>query len=224
MPLQRVLEPEVMDTVEEAVDYNAMDHSEVNTLFVQDLIACASNHNISLGNVLDLGTGTALIPIELCQASAGAKVLAIDMAKEMLKIARTNVETSQLQERISLQLHDAKKLPFKDGQFECLMSNSIVHHIPEPETCISESARVLANGGLVFVRDLMRPDNDEEVRALVQTYTGQEKESSQKMFDESLRAALSLEEIRGLVAKYGFEPETVQAASDRHWTWSAVKS
>ena len=83
---------------------------------------------------------------------------------------------------------------------------------------------MLANGGLVFVRDLMRPDNDEEVRALVQTYTGQEKESSQKMFDESLRAALSLEEIRGLVAKYGFEPETVQAASDRHWTWSAVKS
>ena len=37
--LARTLEPEVMDTAQEASDYDAMDHSEVNARFVADL-AC----------------------------------------------------------------------------------------------------------------------------------------------------------------------------------------
>ena len=40
--LTRVPEPEVMDTPEEARAYNAMDHSEVNRLFVTDLLAVIS--------------------------------------------------------------------------------------------------------------------------------------------------------------------------------------
>ncbi|MEO8494759.1 MAG: hypothetical protein ABI614_06795 [Planctomycetota bacterium] len=61
MSLQRILEPEVMDTPEEARDYNEMDHSEVNRIFLDDLLACGE----IVGDILDLGTGTALIPIEL---------------------------------------------------------------------------------------------------------------------------------------------------------------
>jgi hypothetical protein len=36
--LQRVLEPEVMDTAEEAIDYDRMDHREVNRRFVDDFL------------------------------------------------------------------------------------------------------------------------------------------------------------------------------------------
>ena len=36
--LPRTLEPEVMDTAEEAVDYDAMDHGEVNRRFVGDFL------------------------------------------------------------------------------------------------------------------------------------------------------------------------------------------
>ena len=35
--LPRVLEPEVMDTAEEARDYDTMDHSEVNRRFVAEI-------------------------------------------------------------------------------------------------------------------------------------------------------------------------------------------
>ncbi len=37
--LSRVLEPEVMDTPEQASAYDAMDHSEVNRRFVDDVLA-----------------------------------------------------------------------------------------------------------------------------------------------------------------------------------------
>jgi len=43
------------------------------------------------------------------------------------------------------------------------------------------------------------------------------------MFDDSLRAALSLDEIRDLVSNYGYDKNTVTASSDRHWTWAAIR-
>ena len=223
MPLQRVLEPEVMDTVEEAVDYDKMDHSEVNELFVKDLLAFAREHGFEFQQALDLGTGTALIPIELCKSHPTVNVMAVDLAGEMLKLAKQNVQAKNLADRIELQLLDAKNLPFSDGQFSSVISNSIVHHIPEPETCISEVTRVVATGGLIFVKDLMRPDNDEQVKQIVQTYAGSENAHSQQMFDDSLRAALSLDEIRDLVSKQGFDRNTVTATSDRHWAWTAIR-
>ena len=56
--MKRILEPEVMDTIEEARAYDDMDFLEVNTAFVNRLI----DLGISDGHFLDLGTGTARIP------------------------------------------------------------------------------------------------------------------------------------------------------------------
>lgn len=221
--LERILEPEVMDTPEEARDYNDMDHQEVNQLFVEDLLAFAKTHELSLGDVLDPGTGTALIPIELCRHDTECRVMAIDMAANMLDLAKYNIEANGLTERIQLAQVDAKSMVFEDGMFDTVMSNSIVHHIPEPRSCLAEMDRVLVPGGIIFVRDLARPADMETLESQVQMYTGNENAHSQQMFRESLHAALSLEEIQSLVFEYGYEKETVKMTSDRHWTWAAIK-
>ena len=62
--IPRVLEPEVMDTPEEASDYDRMDHSEVNRRFASDFFSACPNPT---GVILDVGTGTAQIPIEMCR-------------------------------------------------------------------------------------------------------------------------------------------------------------
>lgn len=222
MSIERVLEVEVMDTPEEALDYNRMDHSEVNRLFAEDLRAAGFEG----GDVLDVGTGTALIPIEICR-QAGARpfpqrlrIMAIDLAVEMLNLARYNLEIHGVRDQVQLSQVDAKQMPFATAMFDVVISNSIVHHIPEPARVISECVRVLRPGGLMFIRDLMRPESEAEVQQFVQLYTGQENAHAQQMFGDSLRAALTLEEIRGLVAQAGAPPASVQATSDRHWTWS----
>ena len=81
--LPRVLEPEVMDSAEEATDYDAMDHAQVNRVFVADFLTFWRPS----GRVLDVGTGTAQIPIELCLQAEGITVVAIDAAHHMLKVA-----------------------------------------------------------------------------------------------------------------------------------------
>ena len=219
MVLQRVLEAEVMDTPEQARDYNDMDHSEVNRVFVDDLLACG---DIS-GDILDLGTGTALIPIALCERVDECRVMASDMSVSMLDLAVYNLAVSPAAERIQLDHVDAKQLHYEDEQFDIVMSNSIVHHIPEPSTVLREAIRVAKPGGLLFVRDLMRPSDSDDVSQLVATYAAEANDQQRKMFADSLRAALNLEEIRELVAGLGFVTDTVQATSDRHWTWVARK-
>ena len=219
MALERVLEPEVMDTYEEARDYDSMDHQAVNKLFVDDLLAVGNIGN----DILDVGTGTAQIPVELCRQSEDCRIIAIDMAVHMLDLARFNIEVDGFTQRIFLQQIDAKDMLFESEMFDCVMSNSIIHHIPEPLAVLAESIRVTRPGGLLFFRDLLRPESGEEVAHLVSTYAGDENEHQRQMFDDSLRAALSLSEVRAMVSSLGFEAKTVQATSDRHWTWIAIK-
>ena len=117
--LPRVLETEAMDALSEAVDYDGMDHGEVNRVFVADLLAAGPNR----GEILDLGTGTAQIPIELCRQQPDARVLAVDSAENMLEVARQNVCRAGLAGRIRLKRVDAKRLPYASAQFANVISN-----------------------------------------------------------------------------------------------------
>ena len=235
--MERVLEPEVMDTAEEARDYDAMDHSAVNAKFVEDFLAFATaDGRPTLGSqtprVIDFGTGTALIPIALCRRAAGFGVVAIDLAEHMLTLARANVVKASLGDRIMLERVDAKGTRFEDGAFGALISNSIIHHIPEPTACFAEMLRVTAKGGLLFIRDLHRPENEAEVDRLVALYGGEPPadpasapsfERQRALFRASLCAALTVAEVVALTSPLGVAPSAVRMTSDRHWTLAFVK-
>ncbi len=228
MSLERQLEPEAMDTVEEAISYDQMDHSEVNKLFVDHLLEAIQVHATDASSeyfeILDLGTGTALIPIELAKRSDDRiRILAVDMAVSMLDLARNNIEVSGLMHRIALDRVDAKQLEYEDSRFDAVVSNSIIHHLPDPERSVAEAVRVAKPGAVLFFRDLMRPESSDEVTRLVELYAGNESDHARQLFDDSLRAALELQEMQSIVQNYGFAAETVVATSDRHWTWTAVK-
>jgi ubiquinone/menaquinone biosynthesis C-methylase UbiE len=241
--LPRRLEPEVMDTVEDADDYDAMDHATVNRLFVEHLLEFCGASGLSsrlakdaaVFPILDVGTGTALIPIEFYrqlpprskQGSAefpsGPNITAIDLADEMLKLARRNIDRAGLSHVIHVERIDAKKMPYQSRRFEAVISNSIVHHIPEPRDVLAEMLRVLRAGGVLFIRDLLRPQTVDDVEHIVATYAGNENAHSQQLFRDSLHAALTLSEVRDLARPFGVPADAVRQTSDRHWTlaWTA---
>jgi ubiquinone/menaquinone biosynthesis C-methylase UbiE len=242
--LPRVLEPEVMDSPDDARDYDSMDHRAVNQRFVDDLLAQfteveqritgaqesisdsenSADHETRLIDVLDLGTGTAQIPIEFCNRYTDARVMATDAAISMLELAKYNIEVAGLRDAIQLAHVDCKELGYSDAMFDVVMSNSIVHHIPEPDAIFSESVRVVRLGGLIFLRDLARPDDLSTLEKLVQTYAADCNAHQRQLFGDSLHAALTLSEVQEIVESLGFRRETVQMTSDRHWTWAARKA
>ena len=109
-------------------------------------------------------------------------------------------------------------MPYADGQFDAVISNSIIHHIPAPGTVLGEMKRVLRPGGWLFVRDLLRPADESTLNQLVQTYAGEENAHQQQMFRDSLHAALMLDEVRDLLIEHSLPADWVQQTSDRHWT------
>jgi ubiquinone/menaquinone biosynthesis C-methylase UbiE len=217
--IPRVLEPEAMETEQDVRQYDAMDHAEVNARFVADFLA--THGPCRGGEILDVGAGTARIPIALARADGKACVLAVDLAPAMLEQAAVNIAAAGLSHRIHCEQGDAKTLVerFGEGSFEGVISNTIVHHIADPAPALETMSELVAKGGTLMVRDLARPESHAELIRLVELYTASESPEAQELFKASLSAALTLEEIRAIVKRLGHSEADVTMTSDRHWTW-----
>jgi ubiquinone/menaquinone biosynthesis C-methylase UbiE len=221
--LPRVLEPELMDSVDEAEEYDRIDHQMVNERFVADFLSAARTSVTTSRVVIDVGAGTARVPIALCGAWAGSRVMAVDMATSMLRTGVKNVRRATLDSRILCTLADARRLPLPDGAAPFVISNSLIHHIADVETVLREMTRVTAPGGVLFVRDLFRPATAGDVEQLVSRYAAYETPLQRALFDASLRAALTCDEVREVVGRLPLRHATVVASSDRHWTLTAIR-
>jgi ubiquinone/menaquinone biosynthesis C-methylase UbiE len=209
--MERVLEPEVMDTVEEASAYDAMDHSEANQNFVNRLLEFKAD-----GLVLDIGTGPGTIPLLLCSQQQTCRVIGVDLSTEMLKLAEQHRMASGFAERVSFQIADAKGLDFPDASFDAVCSNTILHHIPDPRPFLAEAWRVLRPGGVFLIRDLYRPAGIEQVKELVNLHAAKEGPASRQLFHDSLCAALTPDELEKVANEAGCGNFQVVIDSDRH--------
>ncbi|RME49866.1 MAG: class I SAM-dependent methyltransferase [Deltaproteobacteria bacterium] len=100
--------------------------------------------------LLDLGCGAGETSVYF--ALAGARVTAVDLSGEMLRVARrlaaahgVSLETVQT---------PAETLPFPDESFDCVFGNGVLHHVALHPT-LEEVHRVLVPGGkAVFIEPL----------------------------------------------------------------------
>ncbi len=208
----RILEPEVMDNELEAYEYDQMDFTEVN----RDFALLASKLRGKEAKVLDVGTGTARIPLILKDLRPQWHITAVDLADSMLKLASQNIKKAGKQ--ITLTLVDGKKMPYDDNTFDLVMSNSLVHHIPNPPDLFSEIDRVVKGGGSILIRDLLRPESENDMEEIVKQANLDYNPHQKQLFKDSLHAALTLDEIKEMVWQIGWHNAQVYQSSSRHWT------
>ena len=211
--MERILEPEVMDTEAEALEYDAMDFLSINTVFAQQALALGP----MVGNILDAGTGTARIPILIAQLRPEWQIVAIDLAQSMLAIAERNVIAAGLEKQIRLEFVDAKHLPYADHCFDGVISNSLLHHLPRPQIFLQEVKRVLKPQGFLLLRDLLRPDTPEQLDQIVNQIGPDYSDRQTQLFRDSLQAALTLPEIENLAQTLALSDLKIYQSSDRHW-------
>lgn len=217
--MERVLEPEVMDTPEEADGYDEMDHSAPNAAFVQRLVELGAG-----GRMLDIGTGPGHIPLLVCEHVDDAYVVGVDLAEHMLRHARRHRDASPFKDRVEFQLGDAKGLPFPDASFDTVYSNTILHHIPDPQPFLADAWRVLKPGGTLLIRDLFRPPTPERARELVQLHAAPATPYQQELFRASLCAALTPAELRETAQQAGLEGAQVVVDTDRHMSLQLART
>ena len=152
----------------------------------------------------------------LCGPTQNVSVLAIDLARSMLDIAKRKVELAGLGSRVTLAQMDVKALDLPDASLDAVFSNTILHHIPEPATMLAEAARVLKPGGLLLIRDLYRPESMDQLNALVEQHAGDCDDEQRRLFAESLHAAMTPDELRELAEANGLGDCEVVVDTDRH--------
>lgn len=207
-------EPELMDLPDEAEAYARADFVDVNDRFVQRLLELAGA--LVSARAVDLGTGPADIPIRIVRARPGWRVTAVDGARAMLDFARVAVDEAGLSVSIELVLADAKDTSLPSGAFDVIFSNSILHHINEPDPLWAEVRRLAKPGATILPRDLARPESEQRARDIVERYASEESALLQEEFYRSLLAAYTPDEVRAQLERAGLLTLEVDMISDRH--------
>ena len=106
-------------------------------------------------DLLDVGTGTGRM-LELF----GPRVThaqGIDLSREMLAVARANLERAGLKNCVVRQA-DMFQLPFRGASFDAVTIHQVLHYVDNPGPAIAEAARVLCPGGQMLVADFAPHD------------------------------------------------------------------
>jgi malonyl-CoA O-methyltransferase len=100
-------------------------------------------------DVCELGCGTGKNTAWL--ADRASRVLALDFSAGMLDVARTRIQS----DRVTFRLHDiVEPWPAPDAAFEVVIGNLVLEHIADVEPVFAEAARVLREGGVLFLAEL----------------------------------------------------------------------
>ncbi|MCX7848463.1 MAG: class I SAM-dependent methyltransferase [bacterium] len=80
----------------------------------------------------------------------------VDLSDAMLNLAYANAQALHLP-NARFERADAKSLPYPDGAFATVISNSLIHHLSDPVPFFNEAARVATPNAAILFRDIRRP-------------------------------------------------------------------
>lgn len=214
-PMERVPEPELMDTPEQARAYAEADFEEPHSQFIVEFRNLFPGVEAD-GAVLDLGCGPADIAIRFARAFPGARVLGFDAGPNMLQLGREAVAAAGLASRVRLvQGHLPEDEP-PGCPYDAIISNSLLHHLDDPLSLWEAVNRYGTAGTRVFIMDLCRPDSPDEVQQMVDKYAGDEPEILREDFGNSLRAAYRTDEVGVQLESAGLGYLRISEPTDRH--------
>lgn len=212
--MRRILEKEIMDDKEGALAYAKADMSKSNQFFVDKLL---QKYSKNLNNVLDIGCGPADIPVRLVKAKPDVNITAVDASDKMIELAKNNVNKEKYESQIKLMRAYLPGLPFLPHSFDTVISNSLLHHLPDPMLFWKEIKLLGKKGSIIFVMDLFRPDSPEKAKEIVEREAPSAPKVHKEDFYNSLLASFKLKEIKEQLSSANLPNVSAEIVSDLHW-------
>ncbi len=189
--MQRIVEPELMDDLEQAEAYANADFEQSDNLFIElfDDYFC---HSQMKGTILDLGCGPGNISFKFAKHYPDAKVIGIDGSAEMIQLANQKLNKMQLNHRINFITRLIPNTELATMEYAAIVSNSLLHHLHQPEVLWQTIKHYASANTKIFIVDLFRPATTEKALETVNQYASMEPEILQRDFYNSLLAAFHL--------------------------------
>jgi len=217
--MDRVLEPELMEDDAQVQAYAAADFSQENQGFVDRF--CEYFPDFSEGHVLDLGCGPGDIPIRFARGMPGCRLTGIDASAPMVRLAEDAVRKAGLSDRITFRCERFQDLAGA-RLANAAISNSLLHHVPNPLQFWNKLRRAVKPGSPVLVMDLLRPESPDEAQAIVDRYAAGAPDILRRDFYNSLLAAFTEDEIGTQLAQMNLTRLLIDVIDDRHWVVGGI--
>jgi ubiquinone/menaquinone biosynthesis C-methylase UbiE len=107
-------------------------------------------------HVLEVGSGPGFFTPHLAAAVPGGRVVAFDLQREMVSLARERCEALT---NVTFVQGDAAVLPFADGAFDGVLVATVLGEVPDRAELLRELRRVLRSGGVLSICETRR-DSD----------------------------------------------------------------
>lgn len=215
--MDRIPEPELMNGEEQAKAYAFADFAQPHNLFITLFQEKFPDIHSSFNDVvLDLGCGPCDITRRFAKAYCDAGFHAVDGAFEMLKHAQHLNQQQGFTHRIKLIEGSIADVNLPQQHYHAIISNSLLHHLADPFVLwktIQQHAKPFAH---IFIMDLVRPVDEQTVGFLSNEYAANEPDILKNDFENSLRAAFTVDEVRQQLDEMGLSNLKVEQSSDRH--------
>ena len=215
----RIPEPEVMNDPLQVDAYAAADFSATDQAMVEriaTLLESSGNSFSDRARLLDLGCGPGNISFRLAQRWPHCSVLGLDAADRMIAVADERRGAAGIpRERLR---YDKALLPLSqvDRPADLIVSNSLLHHLHDPQQLWSSLIPLASPHCLVLHRDLRRPDSEASIDRLCQCHVADAPLVLQRDYRASLHASFTLEEVKAQLLDAGLGHLQVAAIEDRY--------
>jgi len=210
-----------MDSEAQTLAYAEADFNESNSLFTERFLTRFRNLP-SNGRLADLGCGPGDITVRLARALPGWQLTGFDAGPNMLRHAQHRLDSEGLAPRVEFRLAYLPDATLPGAAWDAVVSNSLLHHLPDPRVLWDSIRQLAAPGAAVQVMDLMRPDSQAHAERLIGMYAADAPEVLREDFYNSLLAAYRPEEVSDQLIRAGLDRLKIETPSDRHWIVSGM--
>ncbi len=222
--MQRCPEPELMNGDLQVQAYAAADFSAGDQATIEGIQQLLERSSPLPADPLlvDLGCGPGNIALRLADVFPQARIIGIDGAEAMIAVARQRAQRLQLDISFCCQTLQEVLQGTLLGQADLIVSNSLLHHLHQPDLLWKVTRALSAQGCRTFHRDLRRPKSAVAVEQLLLKHLPSAPEVLKQDFAASLAAAFEPREVTAELQRQGLDQLTVSAEDDRYLVVSGL--